>query len=142
MANPRDTVAFDGIAGVYATFEIDDDTITYSATEENGSAVIGRAVTLSAAGTVALAADAEDVIGKLVKVEADDKATVQTGGYMELPGGDGATLTLGTKIVGDLGAASAKGYIRSAASGAAAELLVGRGFIVDATTTTAVVVCL
>jgi hypothetical protein len=73
------------------------------------------------------------IVGKLLKVESDNKATVQTGGYVDLPGGEGATLTLGSKIVGDLGAANAKGYIRSVAMATAAELGVARGMIVDAT---------
>lgn len=131
-----------GVGGVYRTYKIDNSTITYDATKAGGSAQVGLAVTFSAANTVALVADAEAVIGKLIKVESDDKATVQTDGTMTLPGGDSATLTLGTKIVGDLGAANAKGYIRSAASGQAAELLVGRGRIEDAGTTTAVEVTL
>jgi len=140
MADPRKTESFEGIGAVYATYLIDNSTITYSASETNGSAQVGLAVTLSAAKTVALAADAEAVIGKLIRVEADNRAVVQVAGYMTLPGGDSATLTLGSKIVGDLGAASAKGYIRSAASATAAELAVQSGVIHDAGTTTAVVV--
>ena len=95
-----------------------------------------------AADTVELAADADPIVGKLIKVEADNKATVQTEGTMTLPGGDGATLTLNGPIVGDLGAANAKGYIRLAASGTPAELLACRGRIENAGTTTAVVVTL
>ena len=140
MANPRDQVKFDGIGGEYATYEIDDSTITYSSSETRGSAAVDKAVTLSGNATVALAGDGEDVIGKLIKVEADGKANVQVGGYMKLPGGEGATLTLGAGIVGDLGPLSAKGYIRAAASATAAELLVASGKIHDASDTTAVVV--
>lgn len=139
MADPRNTISFEGIGEERVTFKIDDSTITYDATKVNGSASVGLAVTLSAAGTVALAADAEAVIGKLILVEADDKAVVQTGGFMTLPGGTSATLTLGTPIVGDL-LVSAKGYVRSAASATAAELLVAKGTIIDAGVTTAVVV--
>lgn len=138
----RTNVSNIGVGGVYRTYKIDDSTITYDASQPGGSAQVGLAVTFSAADTVALTADADEVVGKLILVEADDKCTVQTDGTMTLPGGDGATLTLGTKIVGDLGASSAKGYIRSAASAQAAELLVGRGRIENAGTTTAVVVTL
>ncbi len=141
MSN-RDDVSNIGVGGVYRTYKIDDSTITYDGTKAGGSAQVGLAVTFSAADTVALCADADEVVGKLILVEADDKCTVQTEGTMTLPGGDSATLTLGTKIVGDLGAASAKGYIRSAASAQAAELLVARGRIENAGTTTAVVVTL
>jgi len=139
MADPRNTISFEGIGEERVTYLIDDDTITYDATKTNGSAQVGLAVTLSAARTVALVADAEAVIGKLLRVEADDKAVVQVGGYMTLPGGTSATLTLGTPIVGNL-LDTAKGYIRSAASVAAAELLVAKGAIMDASVTTAVVV--
>jgi hypothetical protein len=67
-------------------------------------------------------------------VEADGKATVQTHGYVQLPAGTGALLTLGLGIVGDLDTA-APGYIRGVASATAAELAVARGRIIDATDT-------
>lgn len=135
MADPRNAVAFDGIGYEAQTFLIDDSTITYSATEANGSASVGLAVTLSTHSTVALAADGEFILGKLISVDSDDKAVVQTGGFMKLPGGTSATLTPGLKIVGDL-LVAAKGYIRVVAT----EDTVSRGFIVDSSTTTAVVV--
>ena len=138
----RTNVSNIGVGGVYRTYKIDNSTITYSATAAGGSAQVGLAVTFSAADTVALTADADAVVGKLILVESDDKATVMTEGTMTLPGGDSATLTLGATIVGDLGAAAAKGYIRSAASGTAAELVKARGRIENAGTTTAVVVTL
>lgn len=135
MADPRNAVAFDGIGYEAQTFLIDDSTITYSATAANGSASVGLAVTLSTHATVALAADGEFILGKLISVDSDDKAVVQTGGFMTLPGGTSATLTPGLKIVGDL-LVAAKGYIRVVAT----EDTVSRGFIVDSSTTTAVVV--
>ena len=142
MANPRNIVAFDGIRNPAdtVTFKIDNSTITFDEDEDAGSAQVGLAVALSAAGTVELVGDGEEVVGKLLKVERDLKATVQVGGFMTLPGGSGATLTLGKKIVGDLGAASAEGYVREVATATAAELGVARGMIVDADTPTAVVV--
>jgi len=135
-------VGFDGLHARYASFLADGVTITYSATAAGGSAAVGKAVALSAAKTVELAGDGEEIIGKLIKVESDGVCVVQVGGYMTLPGGDGASLTLGKKIVGDLGAAAAEGYIREVATATAAELGVARGHIVDADTTTAVVVYL
>lgn len=138
----RTNVSNIGVGGQYRTYKIDDSTITYDATKTGGSAAVGLAVTLSAANTVALAADGDAVIGKLILVESDNKANVMTHGTMTLPGGNGATLTLGSKIVGALNASSAKGYIRSAASGTAAELVKARGYIDDAGTTTAVEVTL
>lgn len=140
MADPRNAVSFEGINEERVTFLIDNSTITYSATAANGSAQVGLAVALSAASTIELAGDGEEVVGKLLSVEADNKAVVQTGGFMTLPAGTGASLTVGKKIVGDLGADSAEGYIREVATGTAAELGVARGMIINAGTTTAVVV--
>lgn len=140
MPNPRNIVSFEGVNAEYATYKIDASSITYDATKTGGSAAIGLAVTLSADDTVALTADGNAVVGKLVLVEADGKATVQVGGYMTLPGGQGATLTRGKAIVGALGASSAKGYIREVATATAAELGVCRGYIQNVADTTKVVV--
>jgi hypothetical protein len=141
MANPRNVLDYEGIGSLTASFLIDNSTITYDADEIGGSAQVGLAVTLSAARTVALTADGDAVVGKLILVEADNKATVQVAGFMTLPSGAGASLTRGYKIVGDLDTA-AKGYVREAASGTAAELDKGRGMIVDAADTAAVWVLL
>lgn len=139
MSDPRAAVSFDGIGYEAETFAVDGVTLSYSATAVNGSASVGLACTRSAAKTVALAADGEAIVGKLIKIESDGFAVVQTGGYMTLPGGTGASLTRGKKIVGAL-LSSAKGYIREVATATAAELGIARGSIEDATTTTAVVV--
>jgi hypothetical protein len=140
MTDPRADVDFEGIGYRAETFKIDDSTITYDEDYANGSAVIGRAVNLSTDDTVQLAGDGEDVMGKLIKVESDDMAVVQTRGYCTLPGGNGATLTLGEKIVGAASAAPADGYIRAVATATAAELGHARGRIINNDTTTAVVV--
>lgn len=139
MANPRTTPEYEGIAGTYETFITDNSTITYSATTAGGSAVVGRAVMLSADRTVALTTDGSRVLGKLIKVESDNRGVIQTGGYMTLPSGAGAALTIGRAIVGDLDSAT-PGYIREAASGTAAETINERGSIIDNDVTTAVVV--
>ena len=140
MANPRLAVSFSGIGALSATFLIDNSTITYAATSAGGSAVVGRAVTMDSDDTVKLAGDGDPVVGKLLKVEPDDVATVQIIGVMELPGGAAASLTLGKKIVGAASAVPADGYIREVATATAAELGLMRGRILDAGTTTAVVV--
>lgn len=140
MADPRKVVSFEGIGQRQVTYAIDGSTITYESDQANGTSSVGLAVTLSAGGTVALADDGEAIEGRLESVESDGFAVVTVEGYVELPGGVSATLTPGTPIVGDQGADSALGYIRSAASAQAAELLVARGRIVDADTATAVVV--
>lgn len=141
MADPRKRVVLDGLNAKYATFKIDNSTITYSATAERGSDSVDLAVTLSADDTVALAADGEFVLGKLLLVEADNYANVQIGGLVTLPGGTSATLTRGGGIVGDL-LVSAKGYIRVAAHATTTETLLARGHIINNGTPTAVVVLL
>lgn len=142
MSDPRNDVRFDNIGYMAETFKIDNSTITYDEDEVNGSAAVGFAVTLSADSTVALVGDGEGVLGKLIKVESDDKAVVQTCGYCTLPAGTGATLTLGEKIVGDLGGGGGtdKGYIQAVATGTAAQLGHAKGTIINNDTTTAVVV--
>lgn len=147
MTDPRLDVSFEGIGAEHASYKIDNSTITYDATKDGGSDQVGLAVNLSAGKTVQLVGDGEVVLGKLVKVEPDGVANVQTGGYVTLPGGEGATLTPGKKIVGDLGPSSAEGYIREVtdASGTPTqaevnEIARSRGIIVDASDTTAVVV--
>ena len=139
MADPREDVQFEGI-GYQAITYTHDNTIVYSATVVGGSAQVGLAVTLESDGEVSLVGTGEEVEGKLVKVEPGGIAVVQVGGIMTLPGGDSATLTVGARIVGDLGAASAEGYIQAAAAGTAADHVVSRGRIIDNDTTTAVVV--
>lgn len=141
LATPRNIVGFEETDGPHdLTFKIDNSTITYDATKANGAAdtMIDKAVTLSADDTVALAGDGEPILGKLISVAADNKCSVRVHGYVTLPGGDGATLTRGLAVVGDLDASSAKGYVRIAASATAAELVRARGIIINNGTTTAV----
>ncbi len=140
-------LSFGEIGMVTATFAVKSGgSITYDRTYEGNSPEFGRAVAMSAASEVDLTADADCVVGKLLKVEKDPTytyvCTVQIAGLMTLPGGSGATLTRGKHIVGDLGAASAKGYIREVDTSTAAELGKMRGFIIDASDTAAVVVAL
>jgi hypothetical protein len=140
MTDPRADVDFEGIGYRAETFKIDDSTITYDEDYANGSAQVNLGVTLSTDETIELIGDGEGLLGKLIKVESDNMAVVQTRGYCTLPGGDGATLTLGEKIVGDLGAAGAEGYIRAVNTATAAELGHARGRIINNDTPTAVVV--
>ena len=137
MADPRLGVSYDNLLDEVETYLIDDSTITFSAAQSGGSSAIGMAVSLSAADTVQLCSDAEEVIGKLIKVASDGIATVQIKGAMTLPGGTGATLTLGSKVVGDL-LVAAKGYVRIVNTAVDAEVALGRGYILNASTTTAV----
>lgn len=105
------------------TFWADNLSIVFDVTKPGGSLAVGLAVTFAAAAdTVALAADGDAIVGKLLKVEPDGACTVQNKGNCELPAGASATVTPGKKQVGALGAAAAKGYIRDVAVATAAEL--------------------
>lgn len=145
MANPRNTISHKGVFRRTEKYIIDGTSIVYDADEPHGCVSAGPedglAVTLSDDDTISLAGDGEYVLGKLILVESDGKATVQVGGYMTLPGGTGASLTVGKAIVGDLSTA-AEGYIREVATGTAAELGVQNGHIQDASDATAVWVLL
>jgi hypothetical protein len=138
MADPRASIRFDEIKPINITYA-HDASIVYSATAVNGSASVGLAVSLVDDAEVTLAGDGEGIEGKLIKVMDDGFCVVQAGGYMTLPAGTSATLTVGKAIVGDL-LVSAEGYIREVATATAAELGVQRGTIIDSSTTTAVVV--
>jgi hypothetical protein len=142
MANPRAVVDYMGIGFRAITLVADGSTIVYDSTKNNGSASTGLAVQMTGNNTAALAADGTEVIGRLDRVEPDGMCVVQIHGGCELPGGNGATLTAGSKIVGAVNASSAPGYIRNVASGTAAENAAARHTILDASTATAVKVML
>jgi hypothetical protein len=144
MADPRLAVGWEGINEVNASFIADGSTITFSATAAGGSSQVGSAVTLAAdGGSVSLIGDGEFLLGKLISVEDDDVCNVQINGHMTLPAGDGvASLALGKRLVGDLGAAAAEGFIREVATGTAAEMGVARGYTLDDSTLTAVEIML
>ena len=133
MANPRAITDKEGLDVRRATYSIDNSTITYDKTKAFGSAQAGvnLAVVLSGNDTVALCADGDAILGILEQVEADGKCTVSVAGHLKFKKGNGATVTLGKKIVGALGAASAKGYIRDVNTNTAAELGKMRGLIED-----------
>ena len=92
MPSGRKQVDYTDIDYVAITVKIDNSTIVFDATQAGGAAatMIGKAVTWSAADTVALCADGDHVLGKLIKVEADNFATVQVAGFTTLPGGASA----------------------------------------------------
>lgn len=131
MPDPRNVVSVNGVKPFNVTAVIDGVSITHDAAEAGGSAQTGLAVRLvpGTEKTIELVGDGEAVFGKLLTVEADGTATVQTKGGMTLPGGDAAALTIGEKIVGDLGAGAAEGYIRAVAAATLAEVAVARGQI-------------
>lgn len=139
MPSGRHQVAYDGIGYEALTAKVDAVSIVFDATQPGGSTAVGKAVGWLSADTVQLVADAEFVLGKLLNVTPDGFCTVQHEGMVSLPAGTGAALTLGKGIVGAL-LGAAKGYIREAASGVAAELVLMNGHIVNAAVTTAVYV--
>jgi len=141
MPDPRATLAYEGVDAEYVTYQIDNSTITYDATKANGAATttLDKAVTLTAGNLLALCADGDAVVGRLDTVTSDNYARVQSEGFTTLPGGTSATLTPGTVAVGAL-LGAAKGYIRSAASATAAELVKAGPVIENAADATAVVV--
>jgi hypothetical protein len=138
MADPRKAVSFEGIGVLTATFK-HNGSIVFDAAQPLNSAQAGRAVKIVSNDTVALVGDGERVLGKLLRVEPDGFCTVQIGGGCTLPGGDGATLTAGTRIMGDLGAAAAAGFIQTEAD---ATPNVGSGLIYSSADTAAVQVML
>ncbi len=141
MGDPRKVVSYEGLFAGYATFK-HDTSIVFDSTLEGGAAQVGKAVQLTDAAKVGLTVDGSDVVGKLIKVEGDGFCTVQVEGYCTLPGGNGATLTVGKKLVGAVNAESAGGYIREVNTATAAELGLCTGKIIDASTATAVIVAL
>lgn len=131
MPNPRKIVKFNGIRYEAQTYK-HDNSIVFDENEPNGSAQVGKALKMTGHSTVGLTTDGSGVVGKLLKVEHDGMCSVGAGGYVPFPAGENATLTLNSKIVGDLGPDNEQGFIRSVATGTAAELGVARGMIVDA----------
>lgn len=139
MAAGRHQVSYEGIGYEAITVKSDLSTIVFDSAQPGGSASVGLAVGWLSADTVRLVGDAEFVLGKLLSVTPDGFCTVQHEGMVALPAGTGAALTQGKGIVGAL-LGAARGYIREAASGTAAELVLMNGNIVNAAVATAVVV--
>lgn len=115
---------------VTTTFQGDGDTIKYDATKPNRSDAVGKAFKFNDNGIGELVEDGDEIEGKVISVDDDHKFT---GAYMfgglTLPLGTGATVKKGDKVVGALGADSAKGHVKAvteptalAAIGADAEI--------------------
>lgn len=138
MANPRKTLDYSDIDNKQATYS-HDSSIVYNQALANGSAQVGLAVRLTNDRTVGLTVDASHVHGKLINVDGDGYCVVQVRGYAELPGGAGATFTLGAGVVGDLDAA-AQGYVRGVAVATLAEVAVQRGRVIDDTTLASILI--
>jgi hypothetical protein len=115
MSDPRNAVAYAGVLTARITLK-HDNSIVYDPTKAGGSAQAGRAVALTITDdTVGLADDGVVIYGKLISVESGGMCAVQIRGFCTLPGGNGATLTVGAKIVGALNATSDKGFVKALA---------------------------
>ena len=102
---------------VTTTFQGDGDTIKYDITKPNRSDAVGKAFKINANGLGELVDDGDEIDGKVISVDDDNKFT---GAYMfgglRLPLGTGATVARGDKLVGALGAGNAKGHVKAAAA--------------------------
>ena len=103
---------------VTTTFQGDGDTIKYDITKPNRSDAVGKAFRINpTTGEGELVDDGAEIDGKVIAVDDDHKFT---GAYMfgglTLPLGTSATVARGDKLVGALGAGSAKGYVKAAAA--------------------------
>ena len=110
-----------------------DGAIPYNSSEKNGSASAGErlAVSLNANMEVSLCGDGDAIVGRLEKVDPQSMATVVVHAIrLRYKGGDGATLTRGGGIVGDLGDSDVRGYVRSPAA-TVAESIKSKGTIID-----------
>ena len=137
---------------VTTTFQGDGTTIKYDITKPNRSDAVGKAFKINSDGKGELVGDGDEIEGKVISVDDDHKFT---GAYMfgglRLPLGNGVTVKRGDKVVGALGASSAKGHVKGApaipasASNEAAVLaavtatLKGQGNVLNFDTTDALV---
>lgn len=121
----RNQVAYDDIGYDGLTQFIDGVTITYtgppSGVAVRGSAQVGLAATWSQTvdDTCTLTQDGDAVMGRIQEVFDDGFCTIAFRGFQQLPAGQSAAITRGRRLVGALGPASARGYIRQVVSAGA-----------------------
>lgn len=148
MPAGRNQVDYTDIGYDAITLKVDGTTIIYDQTQPRGApaTMLDKAISLSADDTAQLCQDGDCVVGKLLEVFKDGFCTVQHKGFTTLPAGAAAVVTRGRTIVGALGAASARGYIRQTSisttptQAEVAEQARGRGRIWNTADTTNVVV--
>ena len=100
---------------VTTTFQGDGITIKYDITKPNRSDAVGKAFKLNADGKGELVGNNDEIDGKVLAVDDDDKFTAAyMFGGLTLPLGNSATVARGDKVVGALGAGSAKGHVKGA----------------------------
>ena len=100
---------------VTTTLKGDGTTIVYDKNKPNRSDAVGKAYKINASGKAELVGDGDEIDGKVLSVDPENNITgaYKFGGLSFLIG-DGETVTVGSKVVGALGPASAKGYIKDA----------------------------
>src|ERR1051326_8989488 len=104
MANPRAQVSFRQVRPTRDSYKADGTTVLYDATQNNGSAQVGMAVSMTNVDrTVKLAADAQRCIGTIEHVEADLVCAVWVGDYVSFPVNGGGSLAAGTRVCGAAG---------------------------------------
>ena len=114
---------------VTTTFQGDGTTIKYDITKPNRSDAVGKAFKINSDGKGELVEDGDEIDGKVISVDDDHKFTAAyMFGGLRLPLGDGETVSRGDKIVGALGANSAKGHIKSATKPTALEAIAAADF--------------
>ena len=109
---------------VTTTLQGDGDTIRYDITKPGRSDAVGKAFKINADGKGELVSDGDAIDGKVLEVDDDHKFTAAyMFGGLRFPLGDSATVERGDKIVGALGANSAKGYVKAVTDASALEAL-------------------
>ena len=110
---------------VTTTLKGDGTTIKYDITKPNRSDAVGKAYKYNkTTGKAELVADGDEIDGKVLHVDDKDNITAAyMFGGLRLPIGDGETVTKGDKLVGALGASSAKGYAKTATAATALSAL-------------------
>ena len=102
---------------VTTTFQGDGTTIKYDPTKPGRSDAVGKAFRINDDGKGELVIDGQEIDGKVLEVDDDNKFT---GAYMFggllLPIGKDQTVASGDKLVGALGPSKAKGYVKAAGS--------------------------
>ena len=123
---------------VTTTFQGDGSTIKYDITKPNRSDAVGKAFKLNADGKGELVADGDEIDGKVIAVDDDHKFTAAyMFGGLTLPLGTGATVVRGDKVVGALGASSAKGHIKAVTEPTALDAVVAADIDTEAEKVTA-----
>ena len=125
MASSRAVIDLTGTSSENHPTLNTDGSLVFAADAAGGHALAGKAVTLVANAQAGAGGDGAGVLGELLHVQRDGKATVKTSGVCVFPRGAGQAPVLLGRVV----CAAAAGSVRGVATGTAAEMLVGRGSV-------------